>query len=381
MKRRFSVCALLGTAVAGVWGSVVRADAVSIYDYHPVGSFTLPSANSVYSALPTGNLVVLTGSQVSIQNSVDGSTYTSQGSIPATTATGSFTPGSFPSFIAAAPGGSQVAAGDGNGDIAVFSPSNPSAAVIYTVPNAAPYDDYAAKWFNSTELAITDANGVDLLNTANHTVTTIIGDIGGASAGVAFDATGNLYTGDGYYYGGINQPGLAPGANQTGLIKVFSAASWQAALLPAANPLDFEATGTTVAQILSADSLGFDNSGNFYVGGADSYGSTGDYGYDTLVSASDIANAAASQQSSVITATPSVDVRDVTDPYDNPVNNGDPGYWTYDGANGELYLQYSDPGDATVQVFSAVPEPGSMAMLCLGACSALLGRRRGKSVA
>jgi hypothetical protein len=353
---------------------MAHAVSVSIYDYHPIGSFTLPTTSSLYSPLPTGNLVVLNGSQVLIQNGIDSSSYTSQGNIP----TASFS-SAFPSFISAAPNGSQVAAGDGNGDIAVFSPSNPSAATIYSLPAGGTFD-YNATWFNNSELAITDSNGVDILNTNTHTVATVISDIGGASSGIAFDSAGNLYTGDGYYYGGgANQPGLAPGASQTGLIKAFSVSSWQAALLPSGNPLDFEASGITVAQLLAAGSLGFDNSGNFFVGGGDNFGVTGDYGYDTLVGASAIQAAAASQQSSVITGTPSPTVRDITDPYDYPVNNYDPGYWTYNGANGELYLQYSDYGDNTVEVFSAVPEPRSIALLGLGGGALLLCRKRVRS--
>jgi hypothetical protein len=97
------------------------------------------------------------------------------------------------------------------------------------------------------------------------------------------------------------------------------------------------------------------------------------------VGASAIQTAAASQQSSVITGTPSATVRDITDPYDYPVNNYDPGYWTYNDANGELYLQYSDYGDNTVEVFSAVPEPGSIALLGLGGGAFLLRRKRVRS--
>ena len=137
-----------GTAILG-GRAMAHAVSVSIYDYHPIGSFTLPTASSLYSPLPTGNLVVLNGSQVLIQNGIDSSSYTSQGNIP----TASFS-SAFPSFISAAPNGSQVAAGDGNGDIAVFSPSNPSAATIYSLPVGGTFD-YNATWFNNSELAIT----------------------------------------------------------------------------------------------------------------------------------------------------------------------------------------------------------------------------------
>jgi len=342
-------------------GTNANANPVSIYDYHQVGSFILPTSNSLYSTLPTGQLLVLNGSQVLLQNGIDSSSFTPQGNLP----TANFNSG-FPSFLDASPNGALVAAGDGSGDIAVFSPANPSAATIYSLPNGG---DYNAAWYNTNLLAITDSNGVDVLNTNTHAVTTVVSDIDGYSGGIAFDSAGNLYTGDGYY--------LGSGPSQTGLIKAFSALNWLGVLPTPSNPsggtaLDFENQGTSVAQLLSAGSLGFDNSGNFYVGGADSFGSTGDYGYDTLVSATAIQSAVATQQPTLITASSSADIVNIPDP-DGQYN---PGYWNYNDATGELYLQYSDFGDNTVEIFSPVPEPGSIMLLTLCGAATILRRNR-----
>jgi len=75
---------------------------------------------------------------------------------------------------------------------------------------------------------------------------------------VAFDAAGNLYTGNGF---------AGAGPSQTGWVKVFANSAWTAAI--GGPPLDFEATGTLVVDALSASSLGFDSEGNLFVGGGD----------------------------------------------------------------------------------------------------------------
>jgi hypothetical protein len=359
---RFS-CAGFLTFSAAIFGVQRTSNAdVGINDYHPSGTFTLPtdpSGNSVlFNSLSTGQLVTLNESQISVENSVGSGTFTPTGSLPA-----SFSPSFGPTFITAAPGGTQVAAGDGNGDIAVFNPSTPSAATVY--PLSANTFDFDAKWFNSNLLAITDSNGVDVLNATTGHVTNIITDIGGASGGIAFDSAGNLYTGDGFYFGG--------GPSQTGLIKEFSASSWQTAL-SSATPLDFEATGTDVAQLLSAASLGFDNSGNFFVGGADFFSGTGNFGYNALVSAAAIQSAIASPPTiGLITgSSPSNVLREFDSPAAD-ISNTDSGYWDYNSTTGDLYLSYFD--QSQVQIFS-VPEPGSITLLTLVGAAVMLRRKR-----
>jgi hypothetical protein len=363
---RISVAASLAIGAVTYTGAKNACGQTSIYSYQPVGSFTLPadlnpsSTGALYAALPTGSLLVLDDSQVLAESGVGTGSFNAAGTLPA-----SFTPNYGPSFLTVAPGGGLAAAGDNSGHVAVLSPTSPATATVYSLPNGA--YDFDARFASNNQLAISDSNGVDLLNTSSGTFTNILDDVGGAaggaSGGIAFDAAGNLYTADGFYYG-------TTGYNETGLIKEFSKASWQAAL--ASNtPLDFETDGTPIAQLLSASSIGFDNSGNFFVGGADSYGTTGDYGYDVLVSAGDIAAAIASPQATApITATSS-GVEEIADPY----GQYQPGYWTYDAATGDLYLKYANVD--TVTEYAPVPEPASMAMLALASPAALLRRRRG----
>ncbi len=104
----------------------------------------------------------------------------------------------------------------------------------------------------------------------------ILPDIPGASGGVAFDAAGDLITGIGY--------GLIPA---TGELKIWTAASVDAALT--GSQLAYATTGFLLMEnALSAANLGFDSSGDLYVGGGDAFGSTGNYGYAGLVSGSAI---------------------------------------------------------------------------------------------
>jgi hypothetical protein len=352
---------------AAVFGSRNQASATGINDYQLAGSFTLPSdiygdGNPVlFNAMPNGKLVTLNENQVSVETGVGTGVFNVSGTLPA-----AFSPNYGPTFLTFVPGGYKAAAGDGNGDIAVFNASNPSAATVFNLSALLHgTTDSDAKWFNNTLLAISDSNGVDILNTKTDTLTTVLDNIGGAPGGIAFDSAGNLYTGDGY-------DETIGRADQTGLIKEFSAAGWQSAL---ANntPLDFEADGTNIAQLLSADSLGFDSSGNFYVGGADSFGSTGAYGYDAIVSASAIQSAIASPASTppINGSSPSSVINEFTDPYDGQYT---PGYWDYNNDTGNLYLSYY--GESQVQVVSPVPEPASLALLGLGGAALLMRRRR-----
>src|SRR5262249_23325889 len=147
-------------------------------------------------------------------------------------------------------------------------------------------------------------------------VTPVVTNIIGASAGVSIDAAGNLYVGNGF-------------GSDTGLIKAFTAANWQSAL--ATNtPLNFATQGTPVADLLSAYPIGFDASGNMFVGGGDFFGGSGDYGYAAFVDAAAVASALATPQSSPpITAASSAAVlRKFASPQ-GTIDNAQPPNWNY----------------------------------------------------
>src|SRR6185503_10762075 len=153
-----------------------------------------------------------------------------------------------------------------------------------------PMTDFSGEWIDNRYLAVANsASGstVQVLDTATSSVTTVINNIGGASGGVAFDAAGNMYTGNAFDF--------AAGGSDVGWIKAFSSAAWHNALNTNA-PINFETSGTPVADLLTAFPIGFDTTGNMFVGGGDLFGTSGDFGYAALVDASAVASALASPQ-------------------------------------------------------------------------------------
>jgi len=194
-----------------------------------------------------------------------------------------------PCFIKISPDGSKIALGAGNYKplfvfdttlLSVSAPPNLRAAPGVKIWQENTYD---GAWRGNRYLFINagaDAGSQIYAIDTNGTTGTpipILPDIPGASAGLAFDAAGNLVTGIGYGYG----------AAATGQLKIWTASSVDAAL--AGTGLAYTSTGKILIEgALSAASLGFDASGNLYVGGGDAFGSSGHYGYAGLVSAAAI---------------------------------------------------------------------------------------------
>ncbi|HEX8325476.1 MAG TPA: PEP-CTERM sorting domain-containing protein, partial [Tepidisphaeraceae bacterium] len=140
-------------------------------------------------------------------------------------------------------------------------------------------------------------------------------------------------------------------------------------------PLNFETGGSAVADLLSAGSLGFDASGNLFVGGADFYDGMTDIGYAALVDATAVQAALLSAS-----ATPPIDSSspaDVLRKFASPVamiTAQQAPIWAYNDTTGELYLRYF--GSGAVSVYS-VPEPSALCGLLLTGLVALR-RRRGQ---
>jgi len=114
--------------------------------------------------------------------------------------------------------------------------------------------------FGSSDVRLLDTNSPPTAPLLSH----VIGGIAGASGGVGFDASDNLYTANGFSDG-------TPGASRTGTIKRFDADQWRQAVA-SSTPLNFEASGREVATILSGGSLVFDRQDNLLVGGSDFFG-------------------------------------------------------------------------------------------------------------
>lgn len=312
------------------------------------------SFNVVGDALPDGRLVAATGTGVYVETAPGSGAFALGASIDPAVVGGA----TDPAFLRVSPDGSRVALGAGFGrPLLVFGTSllssagsiDGTTALVFTI------DHYSAAWQDASHLAITGGafgspSVVTLLDTTSSPAApvnpVIISNIGGASAGVAFDAQGRLFTANGF--------DTLAGGSETGWIKAFDPASWSG------GPADFETGGVFVADLLSGEGLNFDAQGNLFVGGGD-FGS-GDAGTLAVVRAGAI-DAALAGGGAVDVNNP-LSVRRL-----DPRGDGFGFFGSiYDGATGELYVTDGATWYATV------PGPGGMALA--GVSLGALARRR-----
>jgi len=273
-------------------------------------------------------------------------------------------PGYAAAFVRVSPDGTRLAVGNNGGsswanyEVGVFSVTNLAGAWF-------PAAHYEAEWIDNTYLALTagvwgQPSIVTALDTSSTPATplnsTIVENIGGSSAGITFDAAGNLYTGNGY---------VGAGPSDTGWIKVFAPADWMPAL-SGGTAVDFEIGGTLIGDLLSAGSLGFDTEGNLHVGGGDFLGGS-EHGNAALVRSSALADALAGG-GPIDPLDPAL-VRRFDPDAENPANYYDA---NFNAVTGEVYLR-----DGAMVYAFAVPEPSCWMLACFVAAFGI--RRRAKT--
>jgi hypothetical protein len=338
-----------------------RAVAADASAYRFSRSFNLPAANPasggtvLFDALPDGRLLALNGASVSIETAVGSGAFASVGDVAG------FAPSFGASFFTISPDGTKAAVGSNAGSVVVFNTATPATNTTHAV------NDFEAAWLDNSRLAIANGTaagtGVQILNTTTSALSSVIGNIGGFSGGVAVDAAGNLYAGNGF--------NTTVGGSDTGWVKAFTPAQVNAAIA-SGTPIDFEAAGTPIVDLLSGSTLGFDSAGNFYVGGGDFFGSSGDFGYSAVVDADAIAAALAGGASS-----PPVDSSSLASLLNKlvtpaAIGSGNAPAVRFNESTGELLVGYFNESLVSVYI---VPEPSSLALIGLVGTS-LLRRKR-----
>lgn len=230
--------------------------------------FAMPGPGFKFDVLVDGRLAGISGNEFFMETGLGTRVFKRRGSL-AGLKTGSYGP----SFLKVSPDGSRLAVGDGKGRIGIFNMTDLSGNWL-TMPH------FDAEWADNDLLAVTygdfgkpsRVSCLDVVNQKANPVT-LIRNIGGAPAGIAFDSQGNLFTGNGF---------KSSGPSGTGTVKYFPRNLWQSAMA-SHTPLDFETRGQVIVDILSGSSLGFDHLGNFYVGGSDAFGDGKDVNFAALV--------------------------------------------------------------------------------------------------
>lgn len=344
--------------MAAALAPVAGARAAAFEWYAHVGTVELPAGAAAFDALTDGRLITILGDAIYIEDALGSGSFALNGTLPDADIA------SFgAAFLRVSPNGTQIAVGNNGGTGGVYQVGIFDVATLAGAWFAA--DHFDAAWADDTHLAITGGDFVSpsvvtLLDTSGGTPLNpvIIDGIGGASAGIAFDAAGNLYTGNGFSFG---DPTL------TGEVRAFDFAAWTAAA--GGTPLNYDTDGVEIINVLSASPLGFDEEGNLYVGGG---GDESDF--VALARTSAVAGATAGS-GAIDIADPAL-VRTLDPDDTSPFNFYTAGY---NAVTGELLVR--DYGATTVHRYAprtAVPamsQWGAVAMLLLLlACASLLFR-------
>ena len=237
--------------------------------YVVLRAFDLPNSSVRWAIDPQptdGKILLINGSKLFREDTPWSHTFTEVGDL----VTGA------PGMLRISPSGSKaVAVALDGGGMWVFNPA--SGAITRTISQSG-YFFYDAEWIDDNKVAATvgvtgEGPVVRLYDLAASQEKNLVRNIGAASGGVTIDSVGRLYTGNGY---------SSDGGDETGLIKAYERAAWEAAW-NTNSPIDFEAAGLPVVNLLSGAYLGFDRYDNLYVGGGDVFGSAPDSNYAAVV--------------------------------------------------------------------------------------------------
>ena len=359
VRSRLAVAAL-ATLPTASWAEVFDR-------YERLGQFSLPAGTDVYDVLADGRLIALVDDQIYVETAVGARTFQTPVTLPEADL-----PFFGAAFLRVSPGGTRFAVGNNGGSS--FSDFRVGVFDVGTLAGAwLPAGHFDAEWFDEQRLAITAGDfgspsvvtllDVDSLNPLSPSNPTVIGNIGGASGGITFDAAGNLFTGNGF---------TSTGPSGTGTTRAFPRTAWEAAA--AGGPvINFETDGVSVVDVLSASPLGFDAEGNLFVGGGDV---APDSDFIALV-----------RSSAVLTALAGGGAVDANDPTRvrrlDPIPENDANFFsaTSNAITGELYVR--DPFvDDTVHVYRdrldipAVSPWGMTILIGLLLCAATIRLRR-----
>jgi len=345
----FSWPVLLAGVGAAAWWHPARVCAEDFSEYQFSRTFELPEGAGPFDVLADGRIVTLVSDELFVEEAEGSATFAFYGTLPAADI------GPFgASFLRVSLDGGQIAVGNNGGvsftdfEVGVFD-SSTLAGVWFDA------ESFDAAWIDASHLVLSagdfssgvvTALDVTSSDPANPVNPTIVAGIGGASGGVALDAKGRLFTGNGF---------AGAGPSGTGAVKAFDAAARSAAM--SGGPIiDFEADGTLVVELLSAASLGFDGEGNLHVGGGD-FGEP-DADYAALVRAGAIGEALAG--AGPVDPSDPLDVRRF-----DPDEPDDANFYTVlsNGVTGELYLR-SGAGPVYVLAASGSAIPAASAWGC-----------------
>jgi len=253
-----------------------RAKGEAFDRYGIVEQFSLPAGAGPWDSLNDGRVITLVLDELYVETAAGSRLFSLHGTLP-----GASLPGFGAAFLLVSPDGTKIAAGNNGG--ASFSDYRVG---VFTISGLLgdwfAVNHFDAAWYDDRYLAVTAGDFVNpsvvtLLDTQSSNPSspsnpTVIDGIGGGSGGVAFDAAGNLFTGNGF---------TTSGPSGTGVVKGFTNSEWMNAWTTM-TPLGFENGGSEIVDVLSAWPLAFDGEGNLLVGGGD-FGESGQSDYVAVV--------------------------------------------------------------------------------------------------